>query len=446
MPGKYLIVLVGIPGSGKSSLCSQLKENLEDIIPVTRVNQDSINNKKKGTREMCVKACESALEGQEKVVVLIDRTNLNSEQRAVFVEIGERFGSNSICIVLDLPTKECGYHASQRKDHEGGVQGQRAFPIAFGAAKRLQVPQVCGSKEGFDYIFHCTNREHVQKVLETISEHFERENGDFSSFKSLESWLAQEKAVSIRSKEGRVKSSEVDEPQKKKAKQNVFQMMMEASKAQSRKGLTQNQELTSSSAKMVLGSQVFKKFPGSNVLSSIATDPSILTEENCLFVDETCVMMKDKFPKAKFHALVLARSPKLLSPQDIRSAKDLEIVEHMKSVAIKVMEEQSIPLKYCKLGFHSAPSLAQLHMHVISLDFNSPCLKTKVHWNSFTQREFFIDCTSTINLDMFHYNVQEKAALLKSDMHCPVCGIFLKNMPEAKSHYYSVHQDAGLQI
>jgi len=33
---------------------------------------------------------------------------------------------------------------------------------------------------------------------------------------------------------------------------------------------------------------------------------------------------------------------------------------------------------------------SQLHMHVISQDFNSPCLKTKKHWNSFTT-EYFID-------------------------------------------------------
>eukprot|EP00890_Picochlorum_soloecismus_P001036 jgi/Picsp_1/1933/NSC_05399-R1_fha-hit protein len=443
MDRKYLIVLVGIPGSGKSSLCSQLKENLGDIIPIMRVNQDSINNKKKGTREMCVKACKSALEGPGEMVVLIDRTNLDSEQRAVFVEIGERFAAEKICIVLDLPTKECGYHASQRKDHEGGVQGQRAFPIAFGAAKRLVLPQLCGSKEGFEFIFHCTNLEHVQKVLETICGHIKLGNGDFAVFKSLESWLAKEKAVS-RIKEGGVKNSEGDEPQKKKMKQNVFQMMMEASKAQSRKGSIENREQTGSDSKMAIGSHVFKKFPGSNILSLIAADPSHLAEEDCLYVDQMCVMLKDKFPKAKFHALVLARSPKLLCPQDIRSAEDLEIVKHMKSVAIKVMNDNGIP-KSCKIGFHSVPSLPQLHMHVVSLDFNSPMLKTKVHWNSFTQKDFFIDCRSTINLDMFRYNAQEKAALLKSDMHCPVCGIFLKNMPDAKLHYYSEHQDVGIQ-
>jgi len=33
---------------------------------------------------------------------------------------------------------------------------------------------------------------------------------------------------------------------------------------------------------------------------------------------------------------------------------------------------------------------SQLHMHVISQDFNSASLKTKKHWNSFTT-EYFID-------------------------------------------------------
>ena len=35
------------------------------------------------------------------------------------------------------------------------------------------------------------------------------------------------------------------------------------------------------------------------------------------------------------------------------------------------------------LGFHAAPSMRQLHLHVISLDFASEALKNKKHWNSF---------------------------------------------------------------
>ena len=37
-----------------------------------------------------------------------------------------------------------------------------------------------------------------------------------------------------------------------------------------------------------------------------------------------------------------------------------------------------------RIGVHATPSLSQLHVHVITQDFNSPCLKKKLHWNSFT--------------------------------------------------------------
>jgi diadenosine tetraphosphate (Ap4A) HIT family hydrolase len=36
-----------------------------------------------------------------------------------------------------------------------------------------------------------------------------------------------------------------------------------------------------------------------------------------------------------------------------------------------------------RIGLHATPSLSQLHVHVITQDFDSPCLKKKLHWNSF---------------------------------------------------------------
>lgn len=43
-----------------------------------------------------------------------------------------------------------------------------------------------------------------------------------------------------------------------------------------------------------------------------------------------------------------------------------------------------------KLGFHRVPSLDRLHLHVISKDFSSNCLKTAKHWISFNSN-LFID-------------------------------------------------------
>jgi len=46
-----------------------------------------------------------------------------------------------------------------------------------------------------------------------------------------------------------------------------------------------------------------------------------------------------------------------------------------------------------RLGYHAVPSLEPLHLHVVSQDFNSPCLKHKKHWNSFSG-PFFLDAAA----------------------------------------------------
>lgn len=58
-------------------------------------------------------------------------------------------------------------------------------------------------------------------------------------------------------------------------------------------------------------------------------------------------------------------------------------------MALKVIEMEGQKLDDFKIGYHAEPSMQQLHLHVISMDFNSPSLKTKKHWNSFNT-EFFV--------------------------------------------------------
>lgn len=46
-----------------------------------------------------------------------------------------------------------------------------------------------------------------------------------------------------------------------------------------------------------------------------------------------------------------------------------------------------------KIGYHASPSMQRLHLHVVSNDFESPSLKTKIHWNSFNTELFLsTDC------------------------------------------------------
>lgn len=103
--------------------------------------------------------------------------------------------------------------------------------------------------------------------------------------------------------------------------------------------------------------------------------------------DDLVTVIKDAYPKAEFHYLILPK-------QDITSLKVLtkehiELLKHMDKVAKEVINQDQHKNKKFNLGYHAEPSLARLHLHIISDDMNSPCVKTKKHWNSFTS-EFFL--------------------------------------------------------
>lgn len=153
--------------------------------------------------------------------------------------------------------------------------------------------------------------------------------------------------------------------------------------------------------------------------------------------DELCVVIKDAYPKAKHHFLILPKEavPNLKS----LNSSHVHLLKHMYELgqarAAKISKTE--PNLEFRHGYHAAPSMSRLHMHVISQDFDSPCLKHKKHWNSFTT-EFFIDASSVIKMleekgkveiDIGHYS-----EMLKRNLHCHQCRKPLSNMPKLKEH------------
>ena len=69
------------------------------------------------------------------------------------------------------------------------------------------------------------------------------------------------------------------------------------------------------------------------------------------------------------------------------------MIERMNELAQDQMKE--IDSTGFKRGFHAIPSMNRLHLHCISQDFDSPSLKNKKHWNSFTS-SFFIPADEVI--------------------------------------------------
>ncbi|KAG8184402.1 hypothetical protein JTE90_004574 [Oedothorax gibbosus] len=164
-------------------------------------------------------------------------------------------------------------------------------------------------------------------------------------------------------------------------------------------------------------------------LKASMEDPELIVE-----FDEKIVIIKDKYPKAKHHYLIL---PKENVP-NLKSLKKehLPLLKHMKTKADEMVEKFSS--NQFQIGYHAVPSMSHLHLHVISRDFDSPCLKTKTHWNSFTT-EYFINSDDVVNQLETQGIVKTMdpavaKELLKNPLRCHVCKSILPNIPKLKSH------------
>lgn len=125
-----------------------------------------------------------------------------------------------------------------------------------------------------------------------------------------------------------------------------------------------------------------------------------------LFHDEDVVIIRDAFPKAMRHYLVIPRSDLLthmhplhafedalqyaMVEEHVNRAKDM-IVESV--VADGLVPDEAVARatfrnKFIRAGVHCEPSLSNLHVHVITQDFYLDRMKNKKHYNSFTTAFF----------------------------------------------------------
>ncbi|XP_001600206.1 aprataxin isoform X1 [Nasonia vitripennis] len=157
-------------------------------------------------------------------------------------------------------------------------------------------------------------------------------------------------------------------------------------------------------------------------------DPESKVEE-----DDRIAVIKDKYPKARFHYLVLPK--KDISTISEVTRDDIELLQHMENIANKFVD---IHKDYEFLvGYHAIPSMHRLHLHVISTDFDSRCLKTKQHWNSFTTPYFLpskdvrkqLEETGEIKI-----NAKQKEECLLRELKCHRCSYTSKTMPALKKH------------
>ncbi|CAN6295455.1 unnamed protein product [Urochloa humidicola] len=158
---QVVVVLVGPPGCGKSTFAEAVVAGSTAGRPWVRVCQDTIGNGKAGTKIQCLKAASDAL--KEGKSVLIDRCNLEREQRADFVKLGSTLHVDVHAVALHLPAKVCISRAVSRKDHEGNLQGGKAALVVNRMLQKKETPLLT---EGFSRIMSCNDDDEIKTAVD----------------------------------------------------------------------------------------------------------------------------------------------------------------------------------------------------------------------------------------------------------------------------------------
>ncbi|CDO69517.1 hypothetical protein BN946_scf184785.g22 [Trametes cinnabarina] len=208
-------------------------------------------------------------------------------------------------------------------------------------------------------------------------------------------------------------------------------------------------------------------------------DPSSVPPHVRISHTDWTVTIKDAYPKAHYHRLVLPRLYLPLEPDQLRDIRSLLCLprEQAKGLLLAIRRDAEVAKREIEeemlkdhgftwpiyMGFHALPSLEyvppvlkhlrHVHLHVISGDFQGYYYKKKKHANSFHPRMgFFLNIDEVIrwfdpDIEPTYFAMKtaidedEYAAILKRDPLCPHCDGQFKTVVKLKRHLTNVFKE-----
>ena len=159
-----LVLLVGVPGSGKSTFVQELLANVPASAQWSRISQDAL-----GTRKKCFRAANDALEQGRHVI--IDRCNFDAEQRAHWLRLPQLpKGGARAAVFLDVPQNVAYDRVLARPAHEGGVDSLSMSPSKMRSIIRSMASKLCvpDEAEGITHIYRCRDDAARRAAVESL--------------------------------------------------------------------------------------------------------------------------------------------------------------------------------------------------------------------------------------------------------------------------------------
>ncbi|KAJ8527465.1 hypothetical protein ON010_g14798 [Phytophthora cinnamomi] len=165
-----LLVLCGIPGSGKSSFRRALaKRNIASRVapstvrannalyqPWTEIHSDEVGRK----------GCERSIGQGSLRRAILDRCNGIAADRKTFLSLATTWSHHATAVVFDIPTKLCEARAMQRADHPTLPPGRR---VEFAVRQHSSTFEYPNLAEGFQTIVRITSVEAALELADLLS-------------------------------------------------------------------------------------------------------------------------------------------------------------------------------------------------------------------------------------------------------------------------------------